>query len=158
MFEILVMNQKPNFKSVLYSQLRRNSCLKRFAIKVLAWLAQSTFVITTFMLMPTLIYVLVIQSGAIERLENMGIRPYPGIKESVGVANGRGDNPTWIFEVQANGDEIRQFYSSAENTGDWSFQGDDGIYLRFRRNDQVMKIAFRDNWSSDTLIYIIEES
>ena len=125
---------------------------------VAAWLAQSTFVIATFMLMPILVYVLVTQSGAIDRLERTGIRPYPGISESVGIATGKGDNPTWVFEVRASGDEIREFYRSAENTGDWSFQGDDGIYLRFVKNDRLMKIAFRDNVSSDTLIYMIEDS
>ena len=126
-------------------------------LAVLAWLAQSTFVISTFLLIPILIYVLVSQSGAIERLENTGIRPYPGIVESIGLGNGWGDNPTWMFEVHANSGEVREFYSSPENTGDWSFQGDDGIYLRFRKNDLVMKIAFSDNWSSDTLIYKIEK-
>ena len=124
---------------------------------VLAWLQQAAFVISTFMLMPILVYVLVSQSGAIERLENTGFRPYPGIRESVGFGNGRGDNPTWVFEVHANSGEIREFYSSAENTGDWSFQADDGVYLRFRKNDLTMKIAYRDNWSSDTLVYIIEK-
>jgi hypothetical protein len=127
-------------------------------VAVLPWLAQSTFVIATFMLIPILVYVLATQSGAIARLENVGIRPYPGIKGSVGIANGRGDNPTWVFEVQGSSKAIREFYRSAENTGNWSFQGDDGIYLRFSKNDQIMKIAFRDNWSSDTLIYIIEGS
>ena len=127
-------------------------------LRVLPWLAQSTFVIATFMLMPILIYVLVMQSGAIERLENVGIRPYPGIKESVGIANGKGNNPTWIFKVQASSAKINEFYRSKENTGDWSFHGDDGSFLRFWRNDQVMKIAFRDGYSSDTLIYIIENN
>lgn len=126
-------------------------------LRVLAWLAQSTFVIATFMLIPILVYVLVMQSGAVERLEKTGVRPYPGITQSVGIANGKGDNPTWIFEVQASSDAIREFYRSSKNTGDWSFQGDDGIYLRFRRNDRVMKIAFRDEYASDTLIYIIED-
>jgi hypothetical protein len=127
-------------------------------LPVAAWLAQSAFVIATFMLVPILAYLLVEQSGAIKRLENTGIQPYPGIKESVGIANGRGDNPTWMFEVQASSAEINEFYRTTENTGDWSFQGDDGIYLRFRRNDQVLKIAFRDGHSSGILIYIIEES
>jgi hypothetical protein len=127
-------------------------------LPALAWLAQSAFVIATFMLMPILVYVLVEQSGAIKRLESTGIQPYPGIKESVGIANGKGDNPTWMFEVQASSAEINEFYRATENTGDWSFQGDDGIFLRFRRNDQVMKIAFRDGYSSDTLIYMIEDS
>jgi hypothetical protein len=126
-------------------------------LAVLSWLAQSTFVIATFLLIPILIYVLVTQAGAIERLESIGIRAFPGIKESVGIANGRGDNPTWVFEVQAGSDEIREFYISAENTGDWSFQGDDGINMRFSKNDQLLKIAYRDRGSSDTLIYIIED-
>ena len=124
---------------------------------VLAWLQQAAFMISTFLMIPILIYVLVAQSGAIERLENTGIRPYPGIRESIGFGNGWADNPTWVFEVDANSSEIREFYSSAANTGDWSFQGDDGIYLRFRKNDLVMKIAYRDNWSSDTLVYILEK-
>ena len=127
-------------------------------LRVLPWLAQSTFVIATFLLMPTIVYVLVTQSGAIKRLENAGIQPFPGIKESVGIANGRGDNPTWIFEVQASSNEIREFYRSAENTGDWSFQGDDGSNMRFRKNDRLLKIAYRDSGSPDTLIYIIEDS
>ena len=124
---------------------------------VLAWLAQSAFVIATFMLVPILVYVLIMQSGAIGRLQVAGIRPYPGIQESIGIANGKGDNPTWMFEVQASSAEINEFYRTAENIGDWSFHSDDGIYLRFRRNDKVMKIAFRDGHSSDTLIYIIED-
>jgi hypothetical protein len=126
-------------------------------LAVLSWLAQSTFVIATFMLIPILVYVLAMQSGALKRLENAGIRPFPGITESVGIANGKGDSPTWMFKVRASGDEIREFYTSSENTGDWSFQGDDGIYLRFRRNEKLMKIAFRQNLSSDTLIYMIED-
>jgi hypothetical protein len=124
---------------------------------VLAWLQQATFVIATFLMIPILVYVLVSQSGAIGRLENTGIRPYPGITESVGVGNGVGDHPTWIFEVQASSGDVRKFYSSAENTGDWSFHGDDGIFLRFRKGDLEMKIAHRDSWSSDTLIYMLEE-
>ena len=127
-------------------------------LAVLSWLAQSTFVIATFLLIPVLIYVLVTQAGAIERLGNTGIRPYPGIKESVGIANGRGSNPTWVFEVQATRDEIREFYRAAENTGDWSFQGDDGVNMRFIKNDRLLKIAYRDSGSPDTLIYIIEDS
>ena len=66
-----------------------------------AWRSQSAFVVLTFMLIPILVYVLVDQSGAIGRLEGTGIRAHPGIKESVGIANGKGDNPTWVFEVQA---------------------------------------------------------
>lgn len=124
---------------------------------VLAWLAQSTFVIATFMLIPILAYVLFTQSGAIERLESTGIRAYPGIKESIGISTGRGDNPTWVFEVRASSEEVREFYGSKENTGEWSFQVDDGIFLRFTKDGQVMKIAFRDNPSSDTLIYMIED-
>ncbi|MDH3903453.1 MAG: hypothetical protein OEU84_11105 [Xanthomonadales bacterium] len=123
-----------------------------------AWRSQSAFVVLTFMLIPILVYVLVDQSGAIGRLEGTGIRAHPGIKESVGIANGKGDNPTWVFEVQASGAEINEFYRAAENIGDWSFQSDDGIYLRLRRNDRVMKIAFRDGHSSDTIIYIIEDA
>jgi hypothetical protein len=125
---------------------------------VAAWLSQASFMISTFMMIPILVYVLVSQSGAIERLENTGIRPYPGITESVGLGNGQGDNPTWIFEVRASSGEIREFYSSAQNTGDWAFQGDDGIFLRFRKNDQVLKIAYREDGSSDAIIYIIESS
>lgn len=124
---------------------------------VLAWLQQATFVIAAFLIIPVLVYVLVSQSGAIGRLENTGIRPYPGIRESVGFGNGIGDHPTWIFEVQASSGDIRKFYSSAENTGDWSFQSDDGIYMRFRNGDLVMKIAHRDSWSSDTLVYMLEK-
>lgn len=125
---------------------------------VLWWLAQSTFVISTFIMIPILVYVLISQAGDIERLENTGIRPYPGIRESVGYGNGRGDDPTWIFKVKASSAEIYEFYSSAENTGDWSFQGYDGIYLRFRKNNLILKIAFRESWSSDSLIYMIESS
>jgi hypothetical protein len=55
---------------------------------VLAWLQQATFVISTFLLIPILVYVLASQSGAIERLENTGIRPYPSIRESVVFGNG----------------------------------------------------------------------
>lgn len=121
------------------------------------WLAQSTFVSATFLLMPFLVFVLVAQSGAIERLENVGIRPHPGIEESVGIANGTGDNPTWVFAVQASSDEIHEFYGTADTTGEWSFQSLDGIYLRFRKDDRVLKIAFREGWSSNTLVYMTED-
>lgn len=105
---------------------------------------------------PVLVFVLASRSGAIHRLENTGIRPYPDIEESVGFGNGRGDQPIWVFKVHAGSGEIREFYSTAESAGEWSFQDDNGIYLLLRKDGQVMKIAHHRGWSSDSLIYMIE--
>jgi hypothetical protein len=122
----------------------------------LAWLQKAAFVTSSFMLIPVLVFVLVTQSGAIKRLENTGIRPFPGIVASVGISTGSGEEPTWVFEVRAGHGEIHQFYSSPENTGNWSFQDNDGIFLRFRKDNLLLKIAHREGPASNTLIYMIE--
>jgi hypothetical protein len=124
---------------------------------VLAWLSQATFVTSTFLLTPFLVFALVNQAGAIERLEETGLQPHPGIIESVGIANGQGDQPTWVFAVRANSRDIREFYTSTANIGDWSFEGDDGLYMRFTKDGMEMKIAHQDGHTSDTLIYMLEK-
>ena len=65
--------------------------------KVAAWLQQTSFIVLTFLLIPLLVYSLYSQSQAESRLEDYGIVPHPAIKNAVGIANGKGDNPIWLF-------------------------------------------------------------
>jgi len=125
---------------------------------VLAWLQQATFIISTFLLVPVLVYVLLNQSGAVKRLAETGIRPYPRITESVGVANGFGENPTWVFEVDATVNEVREFYQAKANTGDWTLQNDAGVFLSFKKGEATMTIAYRQGVSGNTLIYLLKNN
>lgn len=87
-----------------------------------------------FLLAPFLAAVLASQSGAEKRLEQAVLRPHPAITESAGFGNGIGKNPKWVFEVNAQKDKIRKFYTSKANTNDWSLKTDSGALMRNRRH------------------------
>lgn len=121
--------------------------------RTLAWLQQSTFLIMTFLLIPFLVVVLFQQEGDIEKLAQTGFKPHPAITESVGLTN----ESTWVFEIDASKNEVREFYRNPENTGDWKITTDTGVMMIFSRNSQKMTIGFREARGANTLSYILSE-
>ena len=125
--------------------------------RVMAWLQQSTFLIMTFMLIPIILLVLYSQDGSLERLTETGFMLHPAITESVGIGYGKGTNPTWVFEINSNKNEIRDFYLSAENTGEWTLSTDSDIMLIYKKGNQRMTIGIREGRSANTLIFTLNE-
>lgn len=122
--------------------------------KVMAWLQQSAFVIMAFLIIPFIIFTLNSQTQAPDRLASTGFKPHPAIVESVGIASGISNNPTWVFEIDANKDQVRNFYLSEENTGDWELSTDADIMLIFKKDDLTMTIGFNEGRTSNTLTFM----
>ncbi|NCF18602.1 MAG: hypothetical protein GWP63_10195 [Haliea sp.] len=121
-----------------------------------AWLQQASFVILSFLLIPLLVYVLYSQAAAASRLGKYGIEAHPAIDSSIGIGNGYGDNPTWIFELKSDGEDILEFYRQDSSRDGWVLVEDNSLLLRFTRESKTMTIASRDSPDSKTLIIMIK--
>ena len=126
--------------------------------KVMAWLAQAAFLMWMFLLTPVLGYVLYQQSGAIDRLESTGFKAHPAIIESVGIANGLGAEPTWLFKIEDDLMEIMDFYRLAESHPGWEMLGESKTVLTFERGSERMTLAGRKGWSDSSLMFSMSKS
>ncbi len=121
--------------------------------RVLAWLSKAGFLIWLFLLAPILGYVLYQQSGSIDRLEKKGFKAHPAIVESVGISNGVGTNPTWLFKISGDGRDVLEFYRSPEAHAGWEMTGGNDQVLLFRRGNEKMAVAVRNGWTENTLMF-----
>jgi hypothetical protein len=78
----------------------------------MAFLQKATFIIMLFMMIPLVSFALWRQAGAIDRLSNTGIKPYPGILHSIGLATGPS---TWVFKTTSTPEDIQSFYHLEDN-------------------------------------------
>jgi len=109
--------------------------------RVLAWQSKAAFLVFLFMLAPLLVYVLLTQSQAVERLEELGFSAHPGTIEAVGVANGVGENPVWLFKVEDDGERVLDFYRKPGSHPGWELKTDSGNMLIFRQGGRRVTIA-----------------
>jgi hypothetical protein len=118
----------------------------------LTWLAQACFGVMIFLMIPSLIIVLWVQSGAQDRLAETGFTPHPGIEEPVGMAVGFGKNAKWVFKTDAAKDSIFNFYRDEDNSIDWELINEKSDVLIFRRGKRKkMVIGLNQERSSNTL-------
>lgn len=125
--------------------------------RVLAWLGQASFIFLTFFMAPLLAVVLWLQFGAKDRLSKAGIVPHPAIEETVGVAMGLGDNPTWVFALDASADPIIDFYHVEGNRPGWELVSKGHELLVLRRDRKKMIIGTYKGWRSHTITYQLTE-
>ena len=121
--------------------------------RVLAWLAQAAFLMWLFVLTPVLGYVLYQQNGAMDRLEQTGFAAHPSIAESVGIANGLGSEPTWLFKVEGDLKEIMDFYRLADSHPGWEMNGGNDKILIFEKGSEQKAIAVREGWSDNSIMF-----
>ena len=121
--------------------------------RVLAWLSKAAFLTWLFLLMPVLGYVLYQQSGAMDRLESQGITVHPAISESIGIANGVGDEPTWLFSVEGDLKEVMEFYRSEDSRPGWTMAGGSDTVIILEKGMSKMAIAVRKGWSERTIMF-----
>jgi hypothetical protein len=122
-----------------------------------AWLQQSSFVVLTFFLIPFLIYVLYLQSTSIDALENHGIKKHPAIKNAVGIGNGRGENPSWVFALHSNEDNVLEFYKSPNISTGWELIEENYLFSRYVSEDKQLTIAHKTSYDKETLIFTISD-
>ena len=122
--------------------------------RVGAWLQQASFIMLTFLLIPLLVYSLYSQSQAASRLANYGIAPHPAINNAVGIANGSGENPIWLFELK-NNENALDYYRNMPNAAQWVLTEDLGIQLRFKRDASTLTIVQSGAPNRRNLAYMI---
>lgn len=121
--------------------------------ETLAWLQKGTFVVMTFVLIPFLLFVLNSQSNAVSRLAETGIKPHPDITESIGIGYGGGKDPNWVFEIDADKYQVRQFYLDPQNVGKWELSTDSDIMLIYKKQNETLTIGFREGHDSNVIFY-----
>ena len=109
-------------------------------------------------MIPILVIVLWLQHTATDRLiKKTGIVPHPSIVETIGVATGVrvvGNDPTWMFKVEASREEVMNFYRKEGNRHGWSLVSDN-IMIILERDDQSMSISHYKDWKTSKIIYIL---
>jgi len=125
--------------------------------RVLAWLSQAAFLMWLFFLIPVLGYVLFQQNGAIERLESTGFATHPAITESVGIANGVGSNPTWLFKIEGDLRQIMDFYRSDDSHPGWEMKGGNDKVMIFEKGNEQMAVAARKGWSDSSIMFSLSK-
>ncbi len=122
---------------------------------VLAWLQKASFIVFTFMLIPLLVYVLYSQAGSVGRLEKHGIESHAAIQHAVGIANGQGENPTWVFQLNSDEKNVLAFYRQSLSSSSWKQTEDTGLYLRYALEGKTLTIAQRQSAIDNTLTIMI---
>ena len=117
------------------------------------WLSKAGFIIWLFLLAPFLTYVLYQQQGSVDRLEATGFTAYPGIEEAVGMANGAGEEPTWLFKVEGDPDSILEYYRSPETRTGWSLVAETPQLLSLVQGQKRMDIFASKGWGRTSLMY-----
>jgi energy-coupling factor transporter transmembrane protein EcfT len=117
------------------------------------YLSKAGFIIWLFLLAPFLTWVLYQQSGSVDRLEHTGFTAHPATVEAVGLANGAGENPTWLFKVDATPDEVLDFYNAPESHPGWALVAKTPKLLMFRKGEKKMDIFASDDWRNTSVMY-----
>ena len=121
------------------------------------WLAKTSFVFVTFLLIPVFTTVLFFQSTAKSRLSKTGFVPYTNITETVGIGFGIGKNPVWIFKFKAPND-IKNFYSDESNRPGWKLIKDGENMQIYQKGSKKMSIGQQEGWTSSSIIYMLENN
>ena len=121
--------------------------------RVVAWLSQAAFLVFTFMLAPILVYVLWQQGGAVERLEALGFAAHPSIVEAVGIANGVGERPVWLFRASDEAAAVLDFYRRGDKRRDWTLKTDGGSMLIFTRSGEKVTVAASQRGGHTSLMF-----
>ena len=129
--------------------------------RVLQSRSQTLFIIMTFVLIPLLVVVLRLQTGARRRLENTGITPHPAIRNAIGVTFGAGESPTWLFNVgQAradilNFDVVPDFDVVPENRDGWHIVSQSETMVVLVKSERAMTILVSDSKPGMNLAYML---
>lgn len=102
---------------------------------------KSGLVSLVFVLVPVLLIALWYQSGAENRLKEIGFTPYPGFISSSGVAAGQGKNPIWVFSVEGDLAAVLEFYRRPENHNGWTLVSENEGLLLFRHEKRLVSIS-----------------
>ena len=122
------------------------------------WLSKAGFIIWLFLLAPFLTYVLYQQQGSVTRLEATGFTAYPGIEEAVGMTNGAGEEPTWLFKVKGDPDSILMYYRSPETRPGWSLVAETPQLLSLVQGKKHMDIFASKGWGSTSVMFKLTDS
>ncbi|MDH5327175.1 MAG: hypothetical protein OEZ68_18325 [Gammaproteobacteria bacterium] len=99
-----------------------------------------------FVITPILLLALYYQSGAENRLSEVGFVPHPNFQSSVGVVTGTEKEPIWVFSYRGNKSEIMNFYRDTENHGVWRLLSDRETALTFYNHGKKMNLMIDDKY------------
>ena len=119
------------------------------------WKARAGFVFLVSVIIPLLIIVLWLQSGAKGRLARTGFVPHPSVEESVGISVGIGKRPTWVFKFHASEKSIADFYRLEENREGWNLTNNNPLMMILKKDKTTMVIGVNKGLRSNTIIYML---
>ena len=105
------------------------------------WRHQTAFLVTTVMLIPAVAYVLYLQTGAVQRLQDHGVTPLPEVRHVVGIAAGQGSAPVWVFAGDVTRTDTLVFYDDPETRPGWEVAARGATMIVLRRGDARLSVS-----------------
>ena len=102
-------------------------------------------IVILFILTPAVLVMLWIQTTSDDRLNEIGFRPHPALRSSVGLATGIGDNPVWVFAIDGDPRQIMEFYKVQDNHSGWQLVYEGQNLLVYEREAQSLSIFLADD-------------
>ena len=102
-------------------------------------------VLIVFILTPAVLFMLWNQSASYDRLNEIGFRPHPALRSSVGMATGIGENPVWVFAMDGDPRQIVQFYKQNDNHSGWQLVYEGQNLLVYEREAQSLSIFIAED-------------
>jgi len=94
------------------------------------------------------------QSTALDRLHGIGIKTPAKIGHVVGMANGTGAKPLWVFKYSGSESDLIAFYAAEKHRPGWSIMGVQNGRILLRQAPVDLKIRI----APDTVTFLLTES
>jgi hypothetical protein len=117
------------------------------------WHPQAACIVTTFLLIPFVSWLLFLQAGAPSRLSRLGVQPHPALTSSVGLAVGLGAHPTFLFRSAADPDALLSFYRLESGHFGWALVEDAPTSLILERGSERVIIIVTANGTQADITY-----
>ena len=99
------------------------------------------FTALVVVLIPLVTVVLVEQASAVRRLEAHDVTVLPEARHVMGIAVGRGAEPTWVFRASMNDAAILDFYDDPTTRAGWELAEHGALLRVLRRGTSVMTVV-----------------
>lgn len=120
-------------------------------------LQKASFVITGILLIPFLVYALFSQAGSEQRLANFGIPIHPDFAYTIGIRNGYGDNPTWVYALKKDAKDVLSFYESSKLDPTWKLKEINPLYLLYVTDTKRIMIAHSRRYGRESVIITVSD-
>ena len=105
---------------------------------------RAAIIVIGTVIVPALVLTLWLQNRSTSQLEALGLGVFHGLENSVGVATGTGEQPTWVYTLNATEADLLNFYRDPGNHVGWAVTASSDDRVELRRKSSILQIHASD--------------